>query len=281
MKALTYILIFAVLSTLDLFAQTGEYDEEKKQINQIKRDNNYLYADELDETEEGALDLAKTILEMEVQQHITDNNIKDPSTEVIRVNMEDRLKTIELKRGEMFRVFAYILKDNLILDKEQDTEFENVLSATEPEIKEDILSDKEINVDEGIVPDILEDKYVEQEHVNKETFRNEIEERACGNESVKTGNLILDELTAFRSVRDIQPYLEKKKQLGDLMFGKMSSNLSLENSYLIIFNKNGEIKALLDKGTNSRRNLMTGKTDDNLSNYRDYGVVWIQLFNEK
>ncbi|MCD7851303.1 MAG: hypothetical protein LUH63_17270 [Parabacteroides sp.] len=51
-----------------------------------------------------------------------------------------------------------------------------------------------------------------------------------------------------------------------------------ERSYILVFNNDRQIIAILDKGKTERRNLLTGKTDDRIGNYTGMKAIWFQLF---
>ena len=61
-----------------------------------------------------------------------------------------------------------------------------------------------------------------------------------------------------------------------LDYGKYATAKAPELCYLIVYDPAGNIRALLGKGKDKRKNLKTGK-DDNIGNYRGCGAIWFTL----
>jgi len=273
MKYAINLLFIFCLTPFAGLAQTDEFSEEKTLVNQIKRNNEYIYADKLDETKTGAIELAQTILEIEVNRIIADEQITEPTAEIIAENLKNRVHIIELKRGELFRAFVYITREELFSGA-QPTTTEN---APEEQI---ILVEETLMIEENSEEELVIEESAEEELViaeGTEAVNSSAESKPT---NLQTRNAILDEMIRFTTVQDIQPYLARKKQEGNVMYGTLESLPNRSVAYLIIYDKNGAIVAILDKGGDPRLNLMNGKENDRLENYPNTKVVWVQIFNK-
>lgn len=92
-----------------------------------------------------------------------------------------------------------------------------------------------------------------------------------------TGNARLDRITAMQAIAEVQAYFVAEKKAGRMMFGKMDSALHPEDCYLLVFNREGKVLAVLDKGQQSRLNFRTGRPDS-AEHYRGNGLIWFVLY---
>lgn len=90
----------------------------------------------------------------------------------------------------------------------------------------------------------------------------------------------LQKIKALKSFTELRGTLVPLKEQGEITaFGKYATMQEPEKSYLIIYDPNGRIRAILGKGDKTRKNLNTGK-EDGIKNYRGCGAIWFQL-NDK
>lgn len=261
--AFTLMFLFLFLSA-SLWAQ----EDQTNQINQIKRNSEYIYADKSDETKDGAVDLAKTILEIEVDRVMSEENIT-VSKSVVKENLAKHTHKIEVMRGGLFRAFLYISKAEAFsggASQAAPAPVAAVDEAPQPLPEAPVIQEVKAQPTATVVP---------AEPEKTAPAAAPVERAVAGN----TGNSVLDEMIGYTTVQSIQPFLEKKKQEGSIMYGKMQSLSNAENAYLIVYSKAGVIEAILGKGKDTRYNYLTGKNDDKLSDYPDKGVVWVQIFN--
>lgn len=106
------ILIIACLPLVNIFAD----DEEaaKKQINKIKKDNSYLYAETTAASQEEAKAFAEDILNQVINEWVAKQKKMRGSTNLAINNKQTLWTTMALPRGNMFRSFIYVKKSDII-----------------------------------------------------------------------------------------------------------------------------------------------------------------------
>ena len=71
--------------------------------------------------------------------------------------------------------------------------------------------------------------------------------------------------------------MQPLKEKGEIIdYGKYATAKQPELCYLIVYDPAGNIRALLDRGGDIRKNLKTG-CDDSIRNYRGCGAIWFTL----
>lgn len=93
-----------------------------------------------------------------------------------------------------------------------------------------------------------------------------------------TGNDRLDRILKLKTIAEVQPFFIAEKKAGRMMFGKLTSATRPGECYLLFFNREGQVVAVLDKGDRTRFNLLTGKSDS-AERYREgNGAIWFLLY---
>ena len=87
---------------------------------------------------------------------------------------------------------------------------------------------------------------------------------------------VLNELLTMSTYKDAISYLYNLKDEGRVVYGRVKTMTSPENSYLLI-TKNGQLVTILNKGFGERINLKTNEPDP-INNYIGCGVIWFQIF---
>lgn len=300
-------LFFLCLFVLHVAGAQEQYQEEKAKIKEIKLSGNYYYADVTMDKLNDARELALQNLILGVQSDLS------VGKEIIP-RIKEKWQHIALTRENKQRVFAYIYKGdvNEKFAGQKATTGETIEKKDSVEVlpvKKDTLADtpvKAILVDkdttgseervdvtavakEEVVPDTV--KTVEVQRVTdtvtvvrKDTVVVTRRDTVVVREVVKeeaprgTGNPMLDKILTFRKIEELQRYFVEQKEKGKLMFGKLSSAVTPEQCYMVIFSRSGEVTAILGKGMATRRNLTKGTEGDRLENYPNQGKVWFQLY---
>ena len=78
----------------------------------------------------------------------------------------------------------------------------------------------------------------------------------------------------FFELKEIMEPLKAKGKIID--YGKYATAKNPEECYLIVYDPAGNIKAWLDKGKDTRKNLKTQKPDS-IKNYRGCGAIWFKI----
>ena len=96
-------------------------------------------------------------------------------------------------------------------------------------------------------------------------------------QTLHNGQSILNQLITIKSFYQLRGVIEPLHAKGFIKnYGKYNTMTEPNNCYLIIYDSDGEIRAVLDKGESSRKNLSTGK-EDSEHNYSGCGAIWFQL----
>lgn len=97
--------------------------------------------------------------------------------------------------------------------------------------------------------------------------------------ALQNGQSVLNQIIKIKSFHQLKGVMEPlyaKRLIKS--YGKYNTMTEPENCYLIIYDPDGDIRAILGKGKSSRKNLTTGKADSE-HNYSGCGAIWFQLNN--
>ena len=236
MKTKFCLMLLLVLQTL-----TGSYaqqtEEQKKEINKIKKSSLYLYAETTMPDKEEAMMTAIDMLKDEAQRWVSEKKKKqetDVDWEVVMTNVTQSYNKIELPRGNMYRAFAYVKKSDVITGK-------NV-----------IVSD--VKMPESEVEEI------------KEAPDPQPAEQP---EAIKR-------LLALKMYDEVPACVETLKKEGLITEYNRYASLSNPDDYvLIIYNRAGEVEAILSEGA-ERINMRTLQADG-VANYKGRGAIGVKL----
>ena len=157
MKKLSYLFIL-LLFPIVAFAQeaTVQDKENKEKIKEIKLSEDYVYADavteeNLSEAQQNSMDLLRTNVNAIFAErfHMSKEDVED-----IWDVIEDKCQNVTIKKGDLFRVFTYIMKDYLFPGKKKKKVKNEELAEVKPS-KDEILPDEIEEVSEGLVNDSL------------------------------------------------------------------------------------------------------------------------------
>lgn len=231
----------SVLFILSLFVSISvmAVDERLRQINAIKMNVDYLYGEATMASQEDAASLAYEKLQKEVLAWTERDSITLVIKSVAEINQLS--DTIMTRRAEMYRVFAYVKKVDLV------GKTDSVQAPTVPEPKDSLITD-------GVKRTIMQ--------------------RFFGNKKKDDALLRLKNAKTFFELREIMQPLKEKGEILD--YGKYATAVHPELCYLIVYDPAGNIIALLGKGKDTRKNLKTGQ-DDSITNYRGCGAIWFTL----
>ena len=242
-RIITSILIGSL--SLATFAIDGKLER----INAIKKSSDFLYGEATMLKQEDAASYAYELLQKEVIGWAEQNGITLQIKSVVDINgLADTLVT---RRAEMYRVFAYVKKSDLI----QQTD-----SVVEEKPQPQKIEKPVMKSQDSLVTDSVK-QIIHQRFFGKKTRMND-------------ALLRINEAKNFFELKSIMQPLKEK---GDILdFGKYATAKHPELCYLIVYDPAGNICALLDKGEDIRKNLKTGK-DDSIRNYRGCGAIWFTL----
>ena len=234
-----WILLFLLSAIMGSYAQQTE--DQKKEINKIKKSSLYLYAETTMPDKEEAMATAIDILQREAQKWVNEKRKKketDADWDLVMTNVTQSYNQIELPRGNMYRAFAYVKKSDILTTK-------NV-----------IVSD-------------LENPAPEEETAEEATAESPKAQPAELPEAVKR-------LLALEKYEELPPCVDALKEEGLITeYNRYASLPNPDDYVLIIYNRTGEIEAILSEGP-ERTNMRTGRTDG-VANYKGRGAIGVKL----
>lgn len=246
-KSVVLFLLFVSAAVSSSMAQTTS--DAMRNINKVKRDTMYIYAESTTKDLSEAYNNARALLEMQVgdwvrKQHPAEN------IEVCIVKAKDHLMQLDTRRGNLYRAFVYVKKSDVmpVADKSEVTVFEvaPVKESGHP-VAEHALIVEESAPAEIELPPVVE--------------------------------LTPDEMQMrqIRSFYDVEPYIKELKSKGKLAnYGKYATMPEYEDCHLFVYDKHGNISALIRKTGSKQYNLNSLK-EDNIQNYKNCGAIWFQL----
>lgn len=246
-------------------------DKRQTQINTIKKSKEYLYSDITMSTLEGAASQAFDELQQEILIWATDRADKKTGSAVSPHDINKLIDTIMVRRAEMYRVFAYVKKVkllplfndwNLVLLDSLDSDGGSGLSDLP---------------DESILPKAPKPKAEMKDPVAKDTVASPKILTMLKNNYLGRKGGVIEQIKKARNFFELKQIMEPLKQKGDIIeYGKYATATKLEDSYLIVYDPAGNIKALLGQGKEVRQNLITGK-EDSINNYHGCGAIWFTI----
>lgn len=241
------LLITIYLSLITLHAQTAA--DVAKNINKVKRDTMYIYAEATMKDLSEAYNGARAILEMKVGDWVR-NQHPTEGIELCIVKAKEHFVQLETRRGDYYRAFVYVRKNDImpVTDRSEVTVFEvaPVVQPNQPEASPAIIVSEDAPVEVAPAP-VLELTSEEKQ------------------------------MKLVRSFYDVEPYIKGMKSKGRLKnYGKYATMPADEDCHLFVYDKQGNISALLRKNGTTQYNLNTLK-EDNVKNYKNCGAIWFQL----
>lgn len=269
----TITLMVTLILTFTLTALTTWAQSSISDINRLKRDKDYLYGEATLDSKDAALKLAYELLEVEIKNWALSKNQKISS--VLASKVYDYADTIVLKRHNMVRAFAYVKKSNLktVKGKNFKVEVEKDAPLSKPLDEEETEPAEEPQQETAAAAKAEPAKPVAEE--------SELKMEPMAPQVPSTEQRVLEELKPVTSFYDLEKKMKPMKAAGDITdYGKYSTMTDPGDCYLIIYDQQAVVKAILGKGTNVRKNLKTG-LDDSEKNYHGCGAIWFKVSGEK
>ena len=240
---LTLFLTFSLVTISN--AQTAA--EVNKSINKVKRDTMYIYAESTTKDLNEAYTNARAILEMQVGEWVQKQHPSE-GIELCIVKAKEHIMQLDTRRGELYRAFVYVKKSDImpVADKSEVTVFEvaPMVESSQAEVAPAIIVTEEAPKQEKAIIELTpEEKQMKQ----------------------------------VKSFYEVEPYINGLKSKGKLQdYGKYATMPKGKDCHLFIYDKQGNISALIRKSGSVQYNLNTLK-EDNVQNYKNCGAIWFQL----
>lgn len=305
MRKITTVL-FLLLLVAEVLGQevaVGEKQPREQEINEIKLSEQAHYAEVVLEVltdDNEAVSLAQQQSISLLQTHIIEifakrlKMTKEDVREIWDV-VDDKCQNVEIRRGDLLRVFSYMAKDafkgwlgkkdikplspedSLILfgpSSEEKKMMKNVAvtSLSDTNLKDSLkIEEKASAVVENV---ILEDKKEE-----KVLAATPVEKKV---EPIKEIIIpvLCQKMMGLKDFNELMKYLNKEKDNQKLIFGNTAVMQYQERCYMVVIERTSQkIAAILDKGRKDRMNFMTLKMDK-IENYKNgkYAVILVQEY---
>jgi len=219
----------AVLFVMMLLIITPAYSQDvKQQINSIKKNAKYINAEATDESREEAFSMAL--------EELTDEANSLFASNVLTNELKTIAKSLELKRGESMRVFAYVLKEDI-----------RCLIASRQNSS-------------PVVP-------------SQPTPSRPTPPLPVAVSSAQAGK-VTSVFSRMNTLTEIKSLLRQYKEEGKLYdFNWVSSSVVSAEAAVIIFRDEKIVAILLQENNGKRMNYLTNK-EDNISNYSGCRAIW-------
>lgn len=276
-----FICILACVVWVTSFAQ--EESVSKQQINQIKRDPSFLYSEATDETAEKALDAARTMLMVQVQEYLESNQKTAMLNDAIKQSIYTKTGSLEMMRGTQHRVFVYVQKSdvNALFGIQQ----QQVLAATSP------ISPRSGQVEEmkekkqkaQSLMEVAERK--EQTDADSDPYIARGSTHPAGHKAVTDPGLptwqmeTIEKLLDCRDVNEVRANLNRMKVEYKIeKFGIPDKCSSPDSAFWLIFSQDGSVNTVLGPGSKERVSFRDMTTTE-LDNYKGMNAIWFNFAN--
>lgn len=247
MKRLLLILSLAACHFSASLAQTAA--DVTKSINKVKRDTMYIYAESTTKVLNEAYNNARALLEMQVGEWVRQQHPSE-GIEVCIIKAKEHFMQLDTRRGELYRAFVYVRKSDIL----------PVADRSEVKVLEVAPVSKPNQIEAK--PAIIVTEETPQVEEKQQVLELTSEEK---------------QMRQIRSFYDVEPYINGLKSKGKLnAYGKYATMPENEDCHLFVYDKQGNISALLRKSGAMQYNLNTLK-EDNIKNYKNCGAIWFQL----
>lgn len=262
-----------------------------KQINDIKRDDRYFYAESTLENADQAKETAMLMLANFINDYINEHNL--PADKKVKEGDLAQAQMLSMQRGPMTRVFLYVAKDNFIGDNGsamQVTQESTVSDSDEQAVsteqqKSGSVEEKEsapvVNTQSAPKQDSpvvgAESKMVS---VVKETVPSQ-QANASAGLSKEWQREVVDKILSEPSLKEIIAVLSRyKAEYKVKKYGTMQECNNAAGSLWIICEGDSSMALItvLGPGADVRTNFKTGQ-NDSLANYSGKSAVWFEFAN--
>lgn len=252
-------IIMLLLSWIVLAGVISAQQSNTKLINSIKRNNQYLYAEATMNSEQEAYQVAEELLTTYINEYIESKKKLHKAESVIVKDIASKCEKIQMMRGEMYRVFVYVKKSDII-------PAENSITLIKPENVDSIADTQEVPpaVIEVLPPDEnrpLENALMGEAPQLSEAWQQNVIDELLSSSSFTAAKALLNRLKAEYKIKRYGSYDECKNPA---------------NSFWIIANESGTLQTILGPGTNQRTNFKTLQYDS-LENYSGFNAIWFTL----
>lgn len=270
------------------FAQT---DNVQKDINSVKRDTAYIYAEATMKKIEDAIEGAKAVLELQVAEWLKSQGMSGMETCVTKA--KENMMTLQTKRGNFHRAFLYVKKSDIITFASESNVL--VMKLSDGKSKKDNKISKTTKPAKPTAPAkpstpvADDDTYMtpkketasKPQKVKKE--KEQKEEMASVVQPINDGlnSTAERQMKNVANVSDIKPLILSwvdSEKVAPNNYGQTSTLPTSGDFHAFVYDRRGNVVAALRHKDGKTFNLNTLEADD-MANYKGkgYGVFWVRF----
>lgn len=231
----------------------------QQQINAIKMDmDTYLFAESTTESWESALENAKFLLNIEIENFIKSLGLKDSVVGFV-ARASNKMMQLQSMRGSRYRAFIYVKKSEIV-----------------PYLAGEEVMNVPTDAHSQITPFDPVKAAAEQAAAEQARLDSiKAAEEAARLEAAKLTDMERDML-AVTAGADIGAFVKELSNNNAIqVYGTFKDMPENTDCLLFVYNRDKEIVAYLRKTGNTYFNLQTKQTDS-ITNYKGCGAIWFQ-----
>lgn len=272
----TKFLLPLILSCTTAFcASATDNNDIKKEINKIKKNSQYIYAESTASTEEEARLFAEEVLLDEINSWVDGQRKYRNKPNLVVNNKKEMWVSMSMPRGNMYRFFVYVKKSDIIPGENS-----QILTAETNKY----VSDNNENMNVTSYNDVKRVEYSDTatDREPSEKTLVTVTEKAETSNMLETVNItvppVINEIAGHRDYTEMASMIMDMKKAGKIKkYGRIKSLDNPDLYYMFVYNKKGEVVAVLTPGK-ERFNIFNGNPDS-LSNYKGCGAIGVDAGN--
>lgn len=270
-RTIARMTLFALTMVAVMPASAQQANEaEKKKINSIKKSDQYIYSEMTTTDQQTAIDLAEEGLDVEINRWVANQKKFRNATQYVARNTSSSWERITLPRGNMYRAFVYVKKSDIL-------PADNVRTGKNPQTAK--VDNITFNSPGGTVEATKAPQPQTMPQQPATNASQELQSKAdVMPKAVEDVNYqrVINRLKALSQSSEVGPVVKQLKENGLVSDYGTYKKLADPSEYiLIVYNKEGQIEALLSDGIN-RKNLKNGRSDS-VDNYKGRGALGIKV----
>lgn len=245
MKVKQILLLVGLLCIVDIYGQSVS-----SRINNIKRDPRYIYEDATAKTEEEAYKIAYEGLIVRIQEYVNAKKKFKNADNIVINNINKSCEQINMSRGEMSRVFLYVRVNDI--DPAQNLE---------------VIAKETVDAIDNVDKTIGKNQEPQNDN-NQPIVSIDQLEKVWQRE-------VVNRIIEAESIIGAQAHLSRMKAEFKInKYGAMNSCNDIANSWLVIFDNDNNIVALLGPEKDNFRPDYMSKTYKSLNDFSGLNAVW-------
>lgn len=265
-------IFLTLVASLMLATMAWAQESPSKQINQIKRNSSYLYAEATLESPEEALSAARELLMQQVTEYIGTKMKFMDAKDVLVKNINAKCESLSMMRGTMHRMFVYVKKSDI----------EAISNAT---ALNTATNTTKVIVEQSIPPIPAPERSVDpvEEADDEQDYGSTSTTYSSQGEAVESNDLPAWQLQAINDLMECQDVSAVKAKFNRLKaeyklkkYGTPDKCTSVNDAFWVIFKQDGSVATVLGPGS-SERVSYRDMHYSTLDNYKGHNALWFNF----